>query len=56
MMPGRLRQPLRVAAFLGLAVAMPLLIAGAVTLDSAGLTVGALAFTAGVCALAMAAY
>ena len=56
MMPPRLRQPLRVAALLGLAAAMPLLIAGAVMLDSAGLTVGALAFTAGVCALAIAAY
>lgn len=55
-MPDRLRRPMRTATLLGLAIAMPLLVVSAVVLESAGFTVGALAFTAAVCALAAAAY
>ncbi|MDE2765192.1 MAG: hypothetical protein OXI25_02010 [Chloroflexota bacterium] len=53
---GRFRKPLRHVVLGMLVVSMPLLYAAAVTLDHAGLTMGAVAFTAAACALAAAVY
>ena len=52
----RFRKPLRHAVLAALVVSLPLLYAAAVTLDHAGLTIGAVAFTAAACALAAAVY
>ena len=54
--PSRLRPALRTIALVGVMLCLPLLYVGAVTLESTGLTVGALGFTGAVCALAIAVY
>ena len=52
----RFRKPLRHVVLAALVLSLPLLYAAAVTLDHAGLTVGAVAFTAAACAAAAAVY
>ena len=52
----RFRKPLRHVVLAGLVLSLPLLYTAAITLEHAGLTVGAVAFTAAACALAAAVY
>ena len=56
MIPVRLRPLLRTITLVGIVLCLPLLFVSAVTLESTGLTAGALGFTGAVCALAIAAY
>ena len=55
-LPDRLRRPLRHFALAGLAASFPLLYAGAVSMESAGVTVAGLAVAGVTAAVAWAAF